>query len=113
MSTFADVDALVRPIISATDPIGGANRYPESELRRWMGTTMLTLWRNRQDLWVGQYGAPPVANPALTDNFPLPDEYLQPVADMVIALSQSKDDEHVNEGRAQAFAAKFGAVSPL
>ena len=110
MSTYADVDALVLFVINGAD--NQSSRYTEEERRRWIGSAMLTLWRNRQDLFVGSW-VPPSAYPQLSDTFPLPDTYLQSVADFTIGMSQAKDDDHVNEGRAAAFMAKFSQVSPL
>lgn len=49
---------------------------------------------------------------ALTDALPVSDDYVGPLADYVIGMSEAKDATHVNSGRAQlfmqAFASKLG-----
>jgi len=113
VTTYADVALIVRDVLGDTAPSEMDRRMPDAELRRYMGSAMQTLFRNRQDLWVGRYTQVPAISPALTDDFPLPDMFVQSVADLAIALASSKDDESVNEGRVTVFGEKFSQVSPL
>lgn len=44
---------------------------------------------------------------AINATLPLTDTYIPIIADFIVAESQTRDAEHVNSGRAQAFLAKF------
>lgn len=51
----------------------------------------------------------PAAIAALSDAIPLSDDFVGPLADYVIGMSESKDAAHVNSGRAQVFMSAFAA----
>lgn len=54
---------------------------------------------------------------ALSDSLPVSDDFVGPLADFVIGMSESKDAVHVSSGRAQvfmqSFASKLGIRSPV
>ena len=85
-------------------------RYKDAELLNYELNLLLQVFRNRGDLFVGGYTSPPLLTWAATQTFPLPDEYVQVIADGLTARAESKDDEFVSNPRAQAFLALFNSV---
>jgi hypothetical protein len=84
-------------------------RYSDADLLSYANHGLLTLLKRRPDLFVGSYSSLPDGEKALTDSFPLPVQYVQTIADYVTGRAEMSDDEHVNSGRAAAFAQLFGA----
>ena len=72
---------------------------------------LLNAYRKRSDLFVGGVTKPTLAM-TLASTFPLPDEYVQPLAEYVTARAQGYDDEHVNSGKFQAGLQMFTAEVP-
>lgn len=94
----------------------GRDRYPDSILLAFASQGVLQILKRRPDLFSGQFAA--VANWSdgarlLGDAFPLPAGYLQTVADYITFRAETADDEHVNSGRALAFARFFEGEIPL
>lgn len=87
-------------------------RYPDDVLLAYANHGLLALVKRRPDLFVGNYSNLPNGEKTLADAFPLGAEYVQTVADYVVARAEMADDEHVNSGRAAAFAQLFGAEVP-
>lgn len=84
-------------------------RYSDATLLSFANHGMLKILKRRPDLFVGQFASLPNGEKVLSDAFPLPAGYVQTVADYVTARAEMTDDEHVNSGRAAAFAQLFGA----
>ncbi|MGH8684134.1 MAG: hypothetical protein ACREUM_02155 [Nitrosospira sp.] len=84
-------------------------RYSDTTLLSFANQGVLQLLKRRPDLFVGQFASVPDGENVLADAFPLPAGYVQTVADYVTARAEMTDDEHVNAGRAVAFAQLFGA----
>ncbi|MHB8727578.1 MAG: hypothetical protein ACYC9K_00910 [Sulfuricaulis sp.] len=87
----------------------GKDRYPDVDttsngqlntgLLTYVQSALQQLRLKRPDLFVGQFLAlPTIAN--LADTFPLPDEYVQIVANYVTFMAESRDDEFSNSERA-------------
>lgn len=87
-------------------------RYSDAALLSFANHGMLQVLKRRPDLFTGQFASLPDGEKALGDAFPLPAAYVQTVADYVTARAEMADDEHVNSGRAAAFAQLFGAEIP-
>lgn len=84
-------------------------RYADTMLLIYANHGMLQLLKRRPELFIGQFNSLPTGEAALADLFPLPALYVQTLADYVTARAEMADDEHVNSGRAAAFAQLFGA----
>ena len=113
MSTLQNVLDLARLPLNDAKDAGGSDalcRTPDSELLTYALHGLLQAWRNRGDLFVGNYANPPQITWTAGQTFPLPDEFIQPIADYVTARAESKDDRAVLTGRAQAFYSLFGQV---
>lgn len=94
----------------------GKDRYPDSILLAFANQGVLQILKRRPDLFSGQFAA--LGNWAdgarqLGDAFPLPAGYLQTVSDYITFRAETVDDEHVNSGRAAAFARFFEGEIPL
>ena len=98
MSTMQELVDAARETLNDEDK----DRYTDAQLLGHANFALRQARMRRPDMWIGQYGAA-WADKALGDDFPLPDEYLPTFVDYVIGRAESKDDEHVNSGRATAF----------
>lgn len=107
--TYQSVVNLARVPLNDSDKA----RYPDAALLAFANQGVLQLIKRRPDLCVGQFGSLPGGEKALADAFPLPVDYVQTVADYVTARAEMTDDEHVNSGRAAAFAQLFGTEAPV
>ena len=106
--TYQSVVDLARIPLNDAD---GA-RYTDETLLMFVNHGLLVVVKRRPDLFVGNFSNLPTGEKALTDAFPLPAEYIQLIADYVTSRAEMTDDEHVNSGRAVAFAQLFGAEAP-
>ncbi|SHL42766.1 hypothetical protein SAMN05216428_102373 [Nitrosospira sp. Nsp11] len=106
--TYQSVVDLARIPLNDAD---GA-RYTDETLLAFVNHGLLVVVKRRPDLFVGNFSNLPTGEKTLTDAFPLPAEYIQLIADYVTFRAESADDEHVNSGRAAAFANLFGAEAP-
>lgn len=107
MATLQTVVDLAREPLNDADK----DRYTDAQLLVHAIHGLLTAYRNRYDLFMGG-GTIPTLAMTLASTFPLPDEYLQVIADYVTARAESRDDEHVNSGRMAGFATVFSATVP-
>jgi hypothetical protein len=105
-TTIQDVLDLARlPLNDAKDGTGSdANcRYTDATLLKYTLNGLLTVYRRRPDLFFGSYANPPLLTWPKAQPFPLPDEYVQVLADWVSARAEVHDDEAVNSNRAALF----------
>lgn len=98
MSTMQEV--FDRFIINDAEPDN--LRYADADLLRYANDWLRNMRRDEPDLFYGQYltAFTPLG---LSDPFPLSEEYEPLCMAYVVALSQSRDDEFVNNGRAAQF----------
>jgi hypothetical protein len=92
------------------------DRYPDDVLLAFANQGVLQILKRRPDLFSGLLARLPDwrdGERLLGDAFPLPAEYLQTVADYITFRAETTDDEHVNSGRASAFARFFEGEIPL
>lgn len=103
MSTMQEVCDLARLDLndSTTDPSGNAvtPRYPTADLLKFANDGIARAYAMRSDLNFGNY-ATTLPDLALTDPFPLPNEYRPAVTAYIVARNQSGDDEFVLQQRA-------------
>lgn len=89
----------------AGSPLDGV-RYKDAELMGYLNSALDVLTNKRPDLFIGKYLDPeiyPNGERVLADPFPLSSKWVQPCADLVTAMAESKDDEHVLSQRVEAF----------
>lgn len=111
MSTIQAVLDLARePLNDAKDGAGSdaSCRYTDAVLLKYALNGLLTIYRRRPDLFFGSFSNPPLLTWAAAQTFPLPDEYVQVLADYVSARAESGDDENVTSNRAAMFYQLFG-----
>lgn len=87
------------------------DRYTDAQLLVHTIHGLLTAYRNRYDLFMGGATVPSTSM-TLASTFPLAPEFAQVIADYVTARAESRDDEHVNNGRMAGFATVFSATVP-
>lgn len=87
------------------------DRYDDATLMAFANQGMVALVKRRPDKFIGQFAALPTGENAAADPFPLPQD-VQLLADWITARAELTDDEHVNSGRAAAFAQLFGGEAP-
>lgn len=81
-------------------------RYPDADLLAYANAGIRVAMSLRPDLRFGKFGAPYTDLP-LADDFPMDARYVQPIADYVTGRAETRDDEHINSGRAAQFIAAF------
>jgi hypothetical protein len=111
MATMQAVVDKAREPLNDDDATDANRRWPDATLLNHAIHGLLNAYRNRYDLFIGA-SAPSLAL-TLGSTFPLPDEYIQPLADFVTARAHGRDDETSNPGRAAAYLQLFGTVVPL
>lgn len=77
-------------------------RYTIEDVTDFANQALIAVLNKRPDLFVGQYSALPNGQLALGDPFPLDARWVQPVADITVALAQTKDEEEVIAQRVDA-----------
>jgi hypothetical protein len=111
VATLQTVVDLARKPLNDDDATDANRRWPDATLLNAAVHGLLNAYRTRYDLFVG--GTAPSISLALGSTFPLPDEFIQPLADFVTARAHGRDDESSDAGRAAAYLQLFGAtVSP-
>lgn len=88
------------------------DRYDDATLMAFANQGMLAMVKRRPDKFVGQFKTLPTGENILSDPFPLPAGDVQLLADWITARAELTDDEHVDSGRAAAFAQLFGGEAP-
>lgn len=83
-------------------------RYPDAELLVYLNLALGIIKRRRPDLFFGNFGTP-LAELALSDPYPLPPEYQQPMVDYLTGRAQMKNTEAADENVAAAFIGLFDA----
>ncbi len=114
-TTLQTVMDLARLPLNDAKDAGGSDatcRIKDATLLQWTLHGLLHAFRNRGDLFVGSYTNPPSLAWAANQTFPLPDEFVEPIADYVTARVESADDEFVSSQRAAGFYALFGNTVP-
>lgn len=100
-----DVVDLARADLNDADKI----RRSDPVLLKHANVAIRTAYQLRPDLRLGSY-ATPVADKALSDAFPLPDDYLRAVADFVVARANAGETDDAHASRAQLFTSSFTAM---
>lgn len=108
MALLSDVIAIARVPINDRDPVDANRRFSDEELLPILINGLLYLLRQRSDLFIGQFATPPSFAMTLGSTFPLPDDWIQILADWIVFRAEMTDDENVSGGRAQAFSVFFG-----
>ncbi len=110
MATMQDVVDLARnPALQDSDAFDADRRWPDADLLRFATHAIQNGLSLRPDLFVGSFLTLPSITLTLGSTFPLPDNYMQPIADYVVFRAMSGDAEHVNDGTAVMFAQIFAA----
>lgn len=103
MSTMQEVCNLARIDLNdaVTDSAGNAvtPRYPDADLLKFANDGIARAYAMRSDLNFGNY-ATTYSDLALTDPFPLGNEYRSAIAAYIVARNESGDDEFVLQQRA-------------
>ena len=84
----------------------GKVRYLDTVLLGYANSGIKLLRQKRPDIFFGKYGTP-VTDLALSDAFPIDDDYRQPIADYVTARAHSTEDEASLVAKAQSFFSLF------
>ena len=108
-NTLQTVVNLARIPLNDSDPTDGNRRWPDATLLIHVNHGLLAMYRKRPDFWFDDWDNVPTGSLALTTPLPIPDEWIQPLADWVTARASTNDDEVVPQGRAAQFMAIFEA----
>lgn len=97
--TVAEVITSAKATLNDADAI----RYPEPEQIGFVVDALNMVKNARPDLFLGRFG---VSFGTLTSAsaLPLDEQFFRPIVDYVIARCETKDDEHVNNARAELMA---------
>ena len=106
MATLQDVVDLARRPLNDDDKV----RWPDAELLAYGVQGLLNSYRKRYELYIG--ATKPALTMTLLSAFPLPDEFLQPLAEYVTAKAHGNDDEAVSSGKFQVGLQMFTAEVP-
>lgn len=109
MADYQAVVDLAREPLNDEDKV----RFPDATLLLYAVHGMQQIVKRRPDLFVGQFGTLPSTADTLVTTFPLGDEYIQTLADYIVARASTHSDEHITTGRAQLFAELFGGDVPI
>jgi hypothetical protein len=82
------------------------DRYTDDALLGYANDAILVLRKRRPDLFLGRWAVLPNAL-ALTDAFPVADEYVPIMADYVAGRAELVDDENVDNSRSSALINSF------
>lgn len=104
MATYQDIVDLARIPLNDADK----DRYSDATLMSYANVAILSLYQNRPDIFIGQYGSIPTGEAALADTFPIPAAYWVTLADYVTARALMIDDEHAATGKAAEFMRLLG-----
>ena len=85
------------------------DRYSDENVLMFVNQAIQSAYRLRPDLFFGRLDSLPSLQATLGSVFPMPDQYVQAVADYATARMQTLDDENVGNGKAAAFLQLFGA----
>ena len=105
MATLQNVMDLARVPLNDSPSNAAERRYTDTDsLLPALKAALLTTFRKRPDLWLGNYtAAATVQAMTAASTFPLADEYIQPVADYVSARAELVDDEYTLTQKADQF----------
>lgn len=84
------------------DTDADAFRVGDTEIARHVNAGLLILFNRAPHLWHGKYDDTPDGEAALADPFPIDPQWMRPLADLVIAMIETKDDEYVLSQRVEA-----------
>ena len=84
----------------------GQARYPDTEMIRYANAGIGAAYKIRPDLKFGGYATEFVPL-TLAGAFPLPEHFMQVLADYICFRCETKNDEAANIGRAAAYMALF------
>jgi hypothetical protein len=95
MATFQNVIDNARVFLKDADKV----RYTDAQMLVYANEAVREARRLRPDFFFGTY-ATALSTYALSDTFPLPDEYSLYVSDFLVGRAEMVDDEYANESRA-------------
>lgn len=104
MATYQNVADLARFPLNDKDKV----RFLDSTLHLYATQGMQQIIKHRPDLFVGQFATLPTLADAIGDTVQLGDQYIQTLADYVVARASTHSDEHVLSGRAKMYSDLFG-----
>lgn len=91
----------VAEVLASTDgTLGDYDRtsYTEAERIGFVTDAVQAIKNMRPDLFIGQFGTS-IGTLTATSVLPLDDQFFRPIVDYVIARCETKDEEHVVNGR--------------
>lgn len=104
--TFQNLADRARPALNDADKV----RYTDAQMLAYAVDAYLLLKRYRPDLFLSNWTLTNWSTFTLGSTFPLvPDEYMPPICDYIVARCEFHDDEHTVAERAQAFYELFQA----
>lgn len=103
MALFSDIISQARVLLQ--DSVA-PYRYTDAELLVGANDCIKMIRKLRPDVFYGTFKTA-IADYALTDTFPIGEEYKVAVRDYVVAHGQLRDSEDVSTSRAASFMAMF------
>lgn len=105
MATLQNVMDLARKPLNDSPANPAERRYSDDDhLLPALKSGLLTAFRKRPDLYIGNFAAvATIQSMTASSTFPLPDEYIQPLADYVSARAELVDDEYTLTAKAEKF----------
>jgi len=98
--TIGSAIDLARIDLNDTESDGYRNSDPD--MLKHANAALLMVFNRAPHLWHGQWDNEPTGELAADAAWPIHQMYLKPVADIITALAETKDDEHVDSGRVGA-----------
>lgn len=110
MATLEDVVDLARVDLNDDDK----DRYSDGMLLKFANNYIQQAIIERADLFLGSYSSLPSASLALSDTFPMPDQYIRSCADYCIGRSSMLSNEEASMTKAAGYlqlSAKEGGIA--
>lgn len=103
MALYSDIIAQARVLLQdSVSPY----RYSDAELLVGANDAVKTIRKVRPDIFYGKYKVA-ISDAALTDTFPIGEEYKMAVRDFVVAHGQLRDSEDASSSKAALFMELF------
>lgn len=93
---------LAREDLNDSDALEANRRYTSVVMLKHANAALLALFNRGPHLWHGKYDDTPSGEHPADFPWPINVQYLRPCADIIVALAETKDDEHVISGRVTA-----------
>jgi hypothetical protein len=107
--TLQSVIDLARIDLNDTESDGYRNS--DADMLKHANAALLMIYNRAPHLWHGNYAAVPSGELGAGFTWPIHQMYLRPCADLVVALAETKDDEHTLQGRVQALLERAAALT--